>query len=92
MKLKVELISHLAQNSIFTKQSAEFCLTDLVDKAGDVKNGSSVKECLSCIAEATSIEHVSQEVVRKAFEQKNPKNQSEILNWLAGAIKEFGFK
>lgn len=27
-----------------------------------------------------------------AFEQKNPKNQSETLNWLAQAIKEFGLK
>lgn len=27
-----------------------------------------------------------------AFEQKNPKNQSETFNWLALAIREFGFK
>lgn len=26
-----------------------------------------------------------------AFGQKNPKNQAEALNWLCGAIKEFGF-
>lgn len=26
-----------------------------------------------------------------AFSQKNPKNQAETLNWLANAIKEFGF-
>lgn len=26
-----------------------------------------------------------------AFSQKNPKNQSETLNWLSNAIKEFGF-
>lgn len=27
-----------------------------------------------------------------AFEQKNPKNQSESLNWLTSAIKDFGLK
>ena len=32
------------------------------------------------------------QVIVAAFEQKNPKNQAEALNWLAGAIKEFGFK
>jgi len=26
-----------------------------------------------------------------AFAQKNPKNQAETLNWLANAMKEFGF-
>jgi len=26
------------------------------------------------------------------FEQKNPKNQTETLNWLTGAIRQFGLK
>jgi hypothetical protein len=26
------------------------------------------------------------------MDQKNPKAQSETLNWLSNAIKEFGFK
>jgi len=25
-----------------------------------------------------------------AFAQKNPKNQSETLNWLTGAVRQFG--
>lgn len=32
LKLKVDLIGHLAQNANFSKRSAEFCLTELVDK------------------------------------------------------------
>ena len=32
------------------------------------------------------------QIINAAFAQKNPKNQSESLNWLAKAIKEFGFK
>uniref|UniRef100_A0A2K5E353 Cytoskeleton-associated protein 5 n=1 Tax=Aotus nancymaae TaxID=37293 RepID=A0A2K5E353_AOTNA len=31
------------------------------------------------------------QVMSMAFSQKNPKNQSETLNWLSNAIKEFGF-
>lgn len=31
------------------------------------------------------------QVVSMAFAQKNPKNQAETLNWLANAMKEFGF-
>lgn len=92
MKLKVELVSHLAQNSNFSKRSASFCLTELVDKVGDVKNGAAVQEALSCISEACGLEYASQQVVQTAFEQKNPKNQAEALNWLANAVKEFGFK
>lgn len=30
-------------------------------------------------------------MVSLAFAQKNPKNQAETLNWLANAMKEFGF-
>lgn len=31
------------------------------------------------------------QVVSMVFAQKNPKNQAETLNWLANAMKEFGF-
>ncbi|KAJ8298919.1 hypothetical protein KUTeg_022979 [Tegillarca granosa] len=92
LKLRVDLIATLATNANFTKCSAGFCLAELVDKIGDVKNGSAVQEALSCIAEATGLDFVSKEVIRLAFEQKNPKNQSEAMNWLSKALKEFGFK
>lgn len=61
-------------------------------QVGDVKNGSSVQETLSCIAEACGLDWVSLQVIGAAFEQKNPKNQAESLNWLTKAITEFGFK
>ncbi|XP_048241542.1 cytoskeleton-associated protein 5-like isoform X2 [Haliotis rufescens] len=92
LKLKLELIGYLGQNSAFTKTTAEFCLSDIVDKVGDVKNGSIAQEALSCIAEATSLQFVSSEVIRCAFEQKNPKNQSESMVWLTQAVRDFGFK
>ncbi|KAL3171510.1 hypothetical protein MRX96_013714 [Rhipicephalus microplus] len=47
---------------------------------------------LVALAEATSLDHVGQEVLQLCFAQKNPKNQSESLMWLANAIKEFGLK
>jgi len=34
---------------------------------------------------------IAGEAVRIAFEGKNPKNQSETLNWLSQAIFDFGF-
>lgn len=34
---------------------------------------------------------LNSQVVSMAFAQKNPKNQAETLNWLANAMKEFGF-
>ena len=39
LKLKVDLIGHLAQNANFSKRSAEFCLTELVDKVRKFNQG-----------------------------------------------------
>ncbi|KAL8599784.1 hypothetical protein ACOMHN_052297 [Nucella lapillus] len=92
LKLKLELLSHLAKNARFSRQSTECVLVEIIDKVGDVKNGAVAQETLSCISEACTLEYVSDQAMGLAFEQKNPKNQSETLNWLAGAIKEFGLK
>ncbi|XP_041367175.1 cytoskeleton-associated protein 5-like isoform X2 [Gigantopelta aegis] len=92
LKLKIEFISYLAKNSLFSKRSAEFCLPDLVEKVGDTKNGSVAQEALGYISEATGFDYVGKEVLCLAFENKNPKIQSESLNWLSQSIKEFGFK
>lgn len=62
LKLKIDLLAHLGKNTVFTKVSAGFVLGDLVDKVGDVKNGSGVQEALSCIAESCSLEFVGKEV------------------------------
>jgi len=88
----MDLIAHLAQNAEFTHVSADYCLPDLVEKVGDVKNGASAQEALTNIAEAISLEFVASTVMKLAFGQKNPKNQSEALNWLTKAITEFGLK
>lgn len=65
LNLKFELISQLAQKGIFTKCSAGFCLENMVEKIGDIKNGGSCKEALLYIAEATSLDFVSQEVLNQ---------------------------
>lgn len=62
LKLKIDLLAYLGKNTVFTKVSAGFVLSDLVDKVGDVKNGSGVQEALSCIAESCSLEFVGKEV------------------------------
>lgn len=62
LKLKLELLSHLAQNAKFSCQSADFVLADLIDKVGDVKNGAVAQETLSCISEACTLEFVSEQV------------------------------
>lgn len=62
LKLRIELVAHLAQNAKFTKVSADSVMSDLVEKIGDVKNGKAVQECLSCIAEALTLEFVCKEV------------------------------
>ncbi|KAK7477171.1 hypothetical protein BaRGS_00031556, partial [Batillaria attramentaria] len=92
LKLKFELLAHLAQNARFSRQSAEFVLVEVIDKVGDVKTGAVAQESLSCMSEACTLEFISEQAMALAFEQKNPKNQSETLVWLSQAVKEFGLK
>ncbi|XP_071974868.1 cytoskeleton-associated protein 5 isoform X3 [Engystomops pustulosus] len=91
MQMKLHIVALVAQKGNFSKTSANIVLDGLVDKVGDVKCGGNAKEALSAIAEACSLPWTAEQVVSLAFAQKNPKNQSETLNWLSNAIKEFGF-
>ncbi|XP_056106842.1 cytoskeleton-associated protein 5 isoform X3 [Rhinichthys klamathensis goyatoka] len=91
MQMKLHIVGLIAQKGLFSKTSALVVLDGLVDKVGDVKCGSNAKEALTAIGEACSLPWIAEQVVSLAFAQKNPKNQAETLNWLANAMKEFGF-
>ncbi|KAM4779321.1 cytoskeleton-associated protein 5 isoform 2-T5 [Cyanocitta cristata] len=91
MQMKLHVVALIAQKGNFSKTSAQVVLDGLVDKVGDVKCGSNAKEAMTAIAEACQLPWTAEQVVAMAFSQKNPKNQSETLNWLSNAIKEFGF-
>ncbi|XP_028649672.2 LOW QUALITY PROTEIN: cytoskeleton-associated protein 5 [Erpetoichthys calabaricus] len=91
MQMKLHIAGLIAQRGVFSKTSALIVLDGLVDKIGDVKCGVKAKEALTSIGEACSLPWTAEQVVKMAFAQKNPKNQAEILTWLANAMKEFGF-
>ncbi|KAM4618375.1 cytoskeleton-associated protein 5 [Polymixia lowei] len=91
MQMKLHVVALIAQRGQFSKTSALVVLDGLVDKVGDVKCGGNAKEGLTAIGEACSLPWTAEQVVSMAFAQKNPKNQAETLNWLANAMKEFGF-
>ncbi|XP_060130408.1 cytoskeleton-associated protein 5 isoform X2 [Zootoca vivipara] len=91
MQIKLRIVALIAQKGTFSKTSAQIVLDGLVDKIGDVKCGNNAKEALTAIAEACQLPWTAEQVMSMAFSQKNPKNQSETLNWLSNAIKEFGF-
>lgn len=92
LKLKLETLVLVLGGGPVSLCVADCLLPDLVDKVGDIKNGQGAAAALTALAEATSLDHVSQEVLQLCFAQKNPKNQSESLVWLSNAIKEFGLK
>nr|CAB3231403.1 cytoskeleton-associated protein 5-like [Phallusia mammillata] len=87
---KFKILEFLALNAKFTRTSANVCLSSTVDKIGDVKCGLSAKTALSAICEATQFSWVVDQVIECAMGQKNPKIQSESLQWFAANIKEFG--
>lgn len=91
MQMKLHIVALIAQKGNFSKTSAQVVLDGLVDKIGDVKCGNNAKEAMTAIAEACVLPWTAEQVMSMAFSQKNPKNQSETLNWLSNAIKEFGF-
>uniref|UniRef100_A0A1A7WRM3 Cytoskeleton associated protein 5 n=1 Tax=Iconisemion striatum TaxID=60296 RepID=A0A1A7WRM3_9TELE len=91
MQMKLHVVALVAQRGQFSKTSASVVLDGLVDKVGDVKCGGNAKEALTAIGETCSLPWTAEQVVSMAFSQKNPKNQAETLNWLANAMKEFGF-
>ncbi|KAL6480806.1 hypothetical protein MHYP_G00118390 [Metynnis hypsauchen] len=91
MQMKLHIVGLIAQKGSFSKTSALVVLDGLVDKIGDIKCGSNAKEALTAIGEACLLPWTAEQVVSLAFAQKNPKNQAETLNWLANAMKEFGF-
>uniref|UniRef100_A0A8C2YTX6 Cytoskeleton-associated protein 5 n=1 Tax=Chinchilla lanigera TaxID=34839 RepID=A0A8C2YTX6_CHILA len=91
MQMKLHIVALIAQKGNFSKTSAQIVLDGLVDKIGDVKCGNNAKEAMTAMAEACMLPWTAEQVMSMAFSQKNPKNQSETLNWLSNAIKEFGF-
>jgi len=71
----------------------EYCIQDISSLLGDTKNGNLAIELLTTFADATRLDLVSNVVLKYAFSvQKNPKVQIDALNWLSGAILEFGFE
>ncbi|XP_006865128.1 PREDICTED: cytoskeleton-associated protein 5 isoform X2 [Chrysochloris asiatica] len=91
MQMKLHIVALIAQKGNFSRTSAQVVLDGLVDKIGDVKCGNNAKAAMTAIAEACMLPWTAEQVMSMAFSQKNPKNQSETLNWLSNAIKEFGF-
>ncbi|VDK33159.1 unnamed protein product [Taenia asiatica] len=93
LRMKVEVITEilLARKPV-GEILVDLLLPELIEKIGDMKVGEAVKQAFTALAEATTFEIVGTQVLNAAFQQKSPKNQIEALNWLAGAIKDFGFK
>lgn len=92
LKLRFEVLAYIAGKGKISHISVESCLSDVVDKIGDAKNGVNAGSALNSLAEATSLEYISLEVLNFAFSQRNPRNQSEAILWVANAIKQFGLK
>ena len=90
LKLRIEIVKLLAESYPFTSTVTEYCVMDITEKLGDVKNSSIAGETLTAIAEATSFDQVATEVITFAFNQKNPKVQQESLAWMSKALMEFG--
>ncbi|KAL8188286.1 UNVERIFIED_CONTAM: hypothetical protein K2H54_064627 [Gekko kuhli] len=91
MQKKLRIVTLIAQKGKFSRTAAQFVLGNLVDKIGDVICGNDTKEALTAVAEACGLPWTAGRVTEAAFAQDSPRTRSETLNWLAGAIQDFGF-
>lgn len=91
MQKKLRIVTLVAQKGNFSRTAAQFVLRNLVDKIGDVICGNDTKEALTAVAEACGLPWTAERVTEAAFSQDSPRAHSETLNWLAGAIQDFGF-
>lgn len=92
MKAKLSIVALLAAKAtVFGRKSAMCALPAVVEKLSDVKIKQQSVDTLMLMAEKLSLNFVSVQALKCAFEQKNPKVHSETLDWLGQALKEFGF-
>ncbi|XP_037921963.1 protein mini spindles isoform X4 [Hermetia illucens] len=92
LKVKLDIVRIIAERLNFTLTTADFAINDVTEKLADPKNGGVAAQVLTAMAEATKLENIVSKVLSFAFEQKSPKVQSESLNWVNQAIREFGFQ
>lgn len=64
-------------------------MNDVPPSLRQVKSASG--ETLKLLSERMTLNYIGQQALKLSFEQKSPKVHSESLDWLASAIKEFGF-
>ncbi|XP_032523081.2 protein mini spindles isoform X1 [Danaus plexippus] len=92
LKARLEACKYITENFPISTTAADFVLQDIVTKLAETSCSSVSSECLTSLAESCGLEHVLNEGLTFAMDsQKNPKVQAEMFNWMAVAIKEFGF-
>lgn len=92
LKLKLDALAAITEKLGMTTTTAESFLNEIVALLADTKNSAGANQVLTSLAEAIQLEYVVSKVISIAFEQKSPKVQAEALNWVSGAIKEFGMQ
>ncbi|XP_008189868.1 protein mini spindles isoform X2 [Acyrthosiphon pisum] len=91
-KLRLECLKKVIEKFPITSTGMNSCIQDVSSLLGDNKNGNLASQVLTTFAESTRLDLVCNAVLDYAFTvQKNPKVQIDALNWLSGAILEFGF-
>ncbi|GLC42611.1 hypothetical protein PLESTB_001118900 [Pleodorina starrii] len=74
----------------FGKRDAFTCIGGIIDKVADLKLKQPSFDTLTSFAEAVGPQFVMAQLHKKAAAHKNPKVQSEAINWIARAILDFG--
>ena len=87
----LQLIGMLASaDKAFGKACVQFIIPIILPKLADIKTNIACSKCFDKLVEAVGPGYVVEQVFNSVLEQKNPKAQSEAINWVASMLEDFG--
>ncbi|OAF69892.1 Cytoskeleton-associated protein 5 [Intoshia linei] len=92
LKCKYDVLKKLSETAKCTKTLFDLCISPIVDKIGDTKVGPTTKQTLNAFAERLSLQYTLELLCMHSINVKNPKTNTESLNWIISAVDAFGGK
>jgi cytoskeleton-associated protein 5 len=86
----LSLLTLYAEKQSFTAEAASLAIPGLVEKIADPKLGTGVNLFLTAASERAGLSFIFECLEEPIKSQKNPKALSELYNWMASALLDFG--
>ncbi|KAI9015620.1 armadillo-type protein, partial [Hyaloraphidium curvatum] len=92
LTVMINALQHLARAPGFGKGTASLVLPGLVEKLNDAKQKKVASDCMTAVAEGTSLQFVLSQIYEPIKAIKLPKAYQEALMWINSALLDFGIE